>query len=436
MAASLPERADVTVVGAGTAGAAAAAACAERGLRVLCVDRRPLGQAGARWVNGVPEESFELAGFERPAGDERVGDGGPFHMFAGWGPERVRIEGHGVLEVDMRLLVERLQRAARERGAELEGEARVLGLEGDVLATSRGRVRSRWVVDASGLGGAGLLEAPAVRPRDVCAAAQQVHELADEDAARAFWSAHGVPFGETLCFAGVAGGYSILNAAVHDGRVSLLTGSIPADGHPSGAQLLRRFAGEQPWIGEPLFGGSRAIPIRRPFDRLTDGRVALLGDAGSQVFPAHGSGIGAGMVAARELAGALADREDAHGWAVSWQRRWGALLASYDLFRRFSQTLSPPELERMIGSGLMDAETTRAGLAQRFPSVPLRAVPAKLGPLAREGRLAGGLGAVLLRMAVARALYAGYPRDPARLPAWSRRVARLFGDPPDPMPFG
>ena len=50
----LPDEVDVVIVGGGTAGAAAAAAFAARGARTLCVDRRDLTEAGARWVNGVP----------------------------------------------------------------------------------------------------------------------------------------------------------------------------------------------------------------------------------------------------------------------------------------------------------------------------------------------------------------------------------------------
>ena len=46
MNAALPERVDVLIIGAGTAGAAAAALCAERGLRTLCVERGPLTTAG------------------------------------------------------------------------------------------------------------------------------------------------------------------------------------------------------------------------------------------------------------------------------------------------------------------------------------------------------------------------------------------------------
>ena len=225
----------------------------------------------------------------------------------------------------------------------------------------------------------------------------------------------------------------MLNLHCDGDQVSLLTGSIPALGHPSGKAILDRFVAAQPWIGARLFGGARAIPLRRPFDRLAsaDGRIALLGDAAGQVFPAHGSGIGAGLVAARLLADALADGRGAPGYALAWHRQFGGLLASYELFRRFSTTLSVEDLGRMMDLGLMDAALLRHGLAQTHAWLRPAAVPGKLAAAVRAPRLAVRLGAVVARMLAARALYARYPADAAQLPAWSRRVARVFDEPAD-----
>lgn len=422
---------DVAIVGAGTAGAAAAGFCAERGMRVLCVDRRPLDDAGARWVNGVPEHAFTSAGLPLPHGDEHRGEGGGFHLVAGRGPERLVLGATGVLEVDMRHLVARLHERAVRLGATLLGDTRVLAASSDILATDRGDARVRWLVDASGHAGARLLDLPPVPPEHLCTAAQEVRRVRDPAGARAFFAAHEIPMGDVLCFTGIAGGFSILNVRVTGDHVGILTGSIPALGHPSGKAILDTFVAEQPWIGERIFGGARAIPLRRPRDVLARGIIALLGDAGCQVFPAHGSGIGAGLVAARVLADALAAGQGVHGYAVAWQRRHGGLLAAYDLFRRFSQTLTPDDIARMIASGLMDADAARAGMVQAMPRLSLRALPRKLGALARSPALAKRLGRVIASMLAVRVLYARYPRDPAELPHWSRTVARVCGDSPD-----
>lgn len=403
-------------------------------MSVLCVDRGPLHEAGARWVNGVPGWAFDTAGIARPAGEELYGAGDQhFHLVAGWGPTRLVMRGHGVLEVDMRLLVERLQRLAADCGARLEGQVTAVRMKGDRLETDRGEVRTRWAIDASGLGGATLLPCSPVRPSDLCAAAQYVHEVREHAAARSFFERHQVPLGHTLCFTGIAGGFSALNLRSDGDRVSLLAGSIPAEGHPSGSELLRRFISEQRWIGARIFGGARAVPLRRPYDRLAGGRVALLGDAACQVFAAHGSGVGAGLVAAHQLAASLLGGGGVEEYAAKWHRRWGGLFASYDLFRRFSQSLSSAQIARMMDGGLLDAELATDGLAQRHPRIDLRAFPRKLFALGRRPSLARRLGAVGVRMLAARALYARHPRAQKGLRSWSRLVAFALGDTPDPI---
>jgi flavin-dependent dehydrogenase len=375
---------DLAIVGAGSAGAALASRAARRGLRVVCLERRALDDAGARWVNGVPAWMFDEACVARPRGEElRVVGDHAFHLHAGFdGPERITVRDHGVLDVDMRLLVARLQRDAREAGAELRGGVLVHGFRGQALATSDGDVRARWFVDASGLTGARLLDSPRVAPMDLCAAAQEVRAVRDAAEARAFFARRGAAPGDTLCFSCVAGGYSIVNARLEGDDVALLTGSVPAMGHPSGARLLETFAAGQPWIGARRFGGSRAIPLRRPYARLAQGRVAVLGDAACQVVSSCGSGVGIGLVAARILADALAEVGDLQAYDARFRARFGALLASHDLFRRFSQRLATRDIARLIRLGVFDETTARAGLEQRLPEVTPRAILSRVSGVA------------------------------------------------------
>ncbi len=378
-------------------------------------------------MNGVAASAFDDAGIERPQAPERRGGEQAFHIVSGWGPKRIVIREHDVLDVDMRLLVERLQRLAREAGAKITGGVGIGAFDGRSLDTSEGTLRARWFVDATGLAGARLLDQPKVSRGDLCAAAQEVRVVQDVAAARAFFERNAVAPGETLCFTGVSGGYSIVNVRLEGDHVSILTGGIPAGGHKSGRELIDQFVREHVWIGDALFGGARPIPLRRPLDRLASDNVALIGDAACQVFAAHGSGIGAGMVAARMLADALASGAGPHAYAHAWQRRYGGLFAAYDLFRRFSETLGPAELDLLMDSGLLDAATARAGLEQRLPKLGVASLPSKLGGLWRARRIAGAFARLGGRMASALALYARYPEDPAAISAWSRRAERLLG---------
>jgi len=425
--------ADVLIIGAGTAGAAAAAACAQRHMKVICVDARRLEAAGARWVNGVPEWCFEEAGVPAPKGAELRGRGAPFHMIAGRGPSRVLLRGHGLMDVDMRHLIARLQEYARGAGAYLQGEQRVRGVEpldggGARVRVGERTIEARWVIDASGLGGAGLIERPKPAPEDLCAAAQYVHQVSDVQAARDWFQSHAVAPGETLCFTGIAGGYSILNVQLHGEKVAMLTGSIPASGHPAGQVILDRFVSAQGWVGTRLFGGARAIPLRLPYDRLDDGTVALIGDAACQVFAMHGSGIGAGMIAARLLANALAEDRGTWGYNADWQRRFGGLFAASCLFARFSRSLSVDQMGVLMDAGLMREGIAVAGLEQKAVKPAASDLPGLLMGALKAPRLVSGVLPVLGQMGAVQALYQTYPRDPGGLSRWRRLRRRLTRD--------
>jgi flavin-dependent dehydrogenase len=413
---------DVIVVGAGTSGAALASMLAESGMRVLCVEKRPLADAGARWINGVPRASFAEAGIPLPGPDESDGKPAVFHLVAGDG--RVRVPTHDVIEVDMRKLVARLQARAVAAGADLRESVSVLGRHDDVLETSAGPLRARFIVDASGMTGARLLDQPRVQRDDICAAAQEVREVLDRDAALDYFGTHGVREGEVLGFVGVAGGYSVLNVRLHHGgaTIGILTGSIPSLGFRSGKAILDDFVRRHPWVGARVFGGSGPIPLRRAHDRLANDHVALLGDAGCQVFPAHGSGIGAGMVAARLLADTLVRGGSLRDYEVAWQRKHGGVFAFFDVFRRWNQTVSEETIGRAMEGGLIDAETLRAGIDQALPRPSLRSVATK----ARGSIDQPVLAKVVARSIAVRALYARYPRRPDRVARWARQVDRLL----------
>jgi flavin-dependent dehydrogenase len=416
---------DVIVVGAGSSGAAAAALLAERGLRVGCVERRPLAEAGARWVNGVPRMAFSEAGIALPGPDESDGRPAPFHLVAAGG--RALLPEHDVIDVDMRKLVARLQVRAHAAGVTFHDETTVLGRDGDTVATTAGPLTAHWFVDASGLAGARLLDQPRVARHDLCAAAQEVRGLTDVRAAEAFFEAHGVARGEVLGMVGVAGGYSVLNVRLrHDGLLGILTGSIPSLGFPSGKTMIDAFVAQHAWVGERVFGGSGAISLRRPHDRLASDRVALLGDAGCQVFPAHGSGVAAGLVAARLLADTLARGGTLRDYEIAWQRRHGGVFAFFDVFRRWNQQVDGATLGRVMRLGLIDADALRAGINQTLPRPTLRSVAAKARALAGDPALAKSIAMTAARSVAVHALYRRYPRRADRVPTWARGVEWLL----------
>jgi flavin-dependent dehydrogenase len=412
---------DVVIAGAGSAGCAAAYHLARRGLRVAVLERGALAAAGARWVNGVAPEMFDAAGLARPAGDELRGGGGPFILCDPTTGARVTVPVSPVWQVDMPRLVARLQALAASAGAHFFAHVRPLGLALEagrpaaLAATGGGVWRARLFVDATGVTGALRRMLPAfggeaLAPSDVCGAAQHVRRIADPAGARDFLARWGVARGANLAFAGLAGGYSTLvvqvDAALRE--VELLAGAAGPGG--SGRRLLAAFVQRERWIGPLVFGGQGAIPLRRPWRRFAAPGMALVGDAACQVFPAHGSGVGAGLIAGRLLAEAAAARADAGGagamqaYQAAYRAGPGAVAAAYDVFRRLSQSLAGAEAARLVSAGLVSRGSLEAGLAQRMPAPGLGDGAAVARGAVRAPRLAARLAPALVHMGAAYAL--------------------------------
>ncbi len=453
---------DAVVVGAGTSGAAAALFLARAGLHTALVDERPFESAGARWVNGVPGWMFDRAGLDRPVPPELRSDDRPYTMCAADGSARISADDNPALGVDIRLLVQRLHQLCLAEGVTQFERMKLCGVEleagrpcrieikpaGDQMGTEATTLGADLFVDASGMNGVLRRQVPSLNDscpspsrKDICSAAQEVCAVDDREAAEQFLEKNGLRAGETLSTAGLNGGFSIATICVERDfkHVDLLAGAI-ADGRwPSGSRIISDIKEREPWIGEREFGGSGAIPIRRPYDRFSAPGIALLGDAACQVFPAHASGTGVGLIAAQILAENVAGYSDpgsteaTSAYLVKAQRELGCLLASYDLFRRFSQSLSAAEVERMLSTGLINRAGYRAGLEQQLPRFRLRDYIQLLGAALRSPGLSIRMLPSLAKMPLVRLVYRRYPAEPSvrRTRRWSRIAALLFRVRPD-----
>ena len=435
---------DAVVVGGGTAGLNAALQLARTGRSVALLERRAEGTSGARWVNGVLDWQFERAGLEPSAGAERLADNSTAWMVSPSGRYRFAIRRSPVVEADMRELVQRLTNLAIDAGVDIRW-----GTDQPVLDFRFGRPGSvdaqcghsavhfdaDLFVDASGRAGVlrrqsgGLAElCPPASPASTCVAQQLVLEVADRDGALEFCDANGVQPGEAVVQIGLEGGYSTLNIRVEPDlhAVSVLTGSIPSLGYASGPAMVRAARETHRWMGPTIFGGSGHIPLRRVYDRFTAPGLALVGDAACQVMPAHGSGIGFGMIAAKVLAEAVANADDPGSPDTLWSyqanflREFGATLAGYDAIRRMSVTLGSKGAEELFSSGVFSEPLVRNGLDQKLGSLPPTTAGAAALALAKRPHLAKVVAPALAYMGAARGVYSTYPRrnDPRSFERW------------------
>lgn len=442
---------DVVVVGAGTAGLNAALQLARRGRSVVVLERRPEGKSGARWCNGVLPWQYERAGLDPPLPDEVHGAGGAVHMVSPTRAHRFTIAANPIVDADMRALVERLRGLAVEAGVDLRWgvtdvelhlaggrPTRITGTQGDATIA----ITARLFVDAAGLDGVLRRQVPVLHaicppcgPDDLCSAQQLSLAVDDPDGARAFLAAEGAEPGDAVTQVGMAGGYSTINIRVDPSldEVSVLTGSIPATGAPTGPDLLRTVREANPWMGRTRFGGGGTIPLRRTYDRFTAPGIALVGDAACQVMGGHGSGIGFGLIAGTVLAEAVSTAGDIGSAEALWAyqatflREFGAILAGYDAVRRMSVKLGPEGVERLFATGVFSEALVLPGLDQRLGMLNAREATDAALVLASNPKLARVVVPALTAMTTARGLYRLYPTAPgAAFDRWAASVQRLL----------
>ena len=456
---------DAVVVGAGTAGANAAYQLARRGLSVVLLERRAAADAGAQWHNGVLDWQFVRAGLDPPTPPERGQAGGVTHLFGPDGTHGVTVHDSPVVRADMGLLGTRLRNLALGAGVELVDHVGGLSVElrgsrlvavevtghgaggGTGGGTGALRVEAPLFVDASGRGGVLRRRSPAldrwcplVRGDELCTASDHHLRVADRDGAARFLERHGANPGEGVTIVGLAGGFSTRAITVSEDldEVAILTGCLADGRDSSGPRMLGAARADEPWLGESISGGSGVIPLRRPYSRITAPGLALVGDAACQVFPAHGSGIGMGLIAGRMLADAVAGASDPGDEQVLWdyqaafQHEHGGLLAAFDAFRRMSTALGGDGVAQMIRAGLLTEDMTRGGLDQRWQTPPPSGVPAMAAKLATVPGVARKMLPMLARGQLLRRTGAQHPdvADEAALVRWDTRVERLLGSRP------
>jgi flavin-dependent dehydrogenase len=234
---------------------------------------------------------------------------------------------------------------------------------------------------------------------------------------------------------GTAGGYSTMTVHISAdlSEVGLLAGSIKDAQVLTGVQMLKRFRAEHPWVGERILGGGGTIPLRTPLEMLSAPGVAVVGNAANQVFSTHGSGVVPAIQSARLLADAVKGAADPGDADVLWkytaafQRTLGAKLASYNLFRRFTQRLTGDEIGKMFRYGFMTEEVVFAGMRQDLPPPTFQTGVSLLVKVFRDAPFAAKLVRAMANMPLVLLHYRNFParRDRQKLAAWISRVREL-----------
>ena len=338
---------DVVVVGAGPGGSAAARACAEAGLRTLCIEEHatigyPVQCAGLLSLAAFSECRVSSRPILNTVSGARFipSEGEPLVIDAG--KPKAHVVDRGVLDLEM-------ARAAAEAGAEYRLKTSVTSVTGTRVITrgTRGReevefslliaadgVRSS-IARMLGLGRAefflGGLQAEVpcrIDPRYV-----EIHPHASPE-----FFGWVIPAGNGRARVGLCGEGDLRNRlgtllASHDGRViHLVSGAIP--------------------LGV----------IGRTYGR----RALIVGDAAGMVKPTSGGGIYLGVRSARHAAAVAADccqrgsfqDRDLARYEELWKEDFGRELALGIALYRARRSLSPAEVDTIL-SALRDPDIVR-----------------------------------------------------------------------------
>jgi len=430
---------DMIVVGAGSAGASTAYHLASSGYDVALLEKKSMEQAGAKWVNDIAPWMFDMAKLPRPESPEKRDDFKPFTMMSQNHQKRIQLPKRPLWGVDMRKLTKRLQSMALNAGVTPYDHVEIIDLIFQGNRPSEIKIsisdslshkvfhtlKADLFIDATGMKGElrQLMPAakklwPTIQPFDTCSAAQQVCFISDRSGAQAFLNKLNIPEDHFICFTGVQGGFSTKMFYIDEGfeTVSILTGVLWDGHHGTGLDLINQIKADHSWIGPIDFGGSGLIPIRRPFDQLGIEGIALIGDAACQVFPAHGSGVGNGLIASYLLKESIqpfhdpGSQEAIDAYQQAFHRYRGAYCAAYEIFSRMSRDMSENDIYQMIHNGWLSSTSVHACLDQLLPSLSIKDTMQAIQSFIQSPFMGMMLLSNLLKMVMSYGLYSLYPK--------------------------
>ncbi len=443
---------DLVVVGAGPAGAHLAYEAAKLKLSVLLLERLSRNRVGDKVCGeGIALHHLKNAGIPYPEGKEL---GTLINGIDIYPPsmenfvtvsQRINGEPCDGWTIDRLYFGQRLLRYAEAAGAEIRDHVHVLeplqeqnqvtGVKfKDTTTNTLHEITAKVTVDASGMSASlrrkvqhPLIENTiALEDQAVCY--REIVELQEPfepaDRCHIIMDDRFSPGGYIWLF---PKGGKILNVGL---------GTQGGKGHKP-KHLYQQFIASKPMFKDAkvLHGGGGVAPIRRPLWSYVADGIMFIGDAGCQVNPIHGGGIGSAIEAAHVAAPVIqeaieADNLSTEGlWKfnVNYNRyHYGQKIASLDLMRRLLQEVGNEEFEYVIKNRIITTEDllrANAGEGIQLSAMDkagrfLRGLR-KLGLLRRIQKISGAMSEML-------ALFQNFPETRAEFPNWKQDVTRLY----------
>ncbi len=437
---------ELIVVGAGVAGCMAAMRAAEKGIKVLLLDKRSTEKIGHDWTNGVEKRVFPEVGLNPPSGAELALQQGRFRLVS---PSGRFVEAPRVpmYEVSMRPFTARLLKSALKAGVDFQENTEIAGpliqngkVGGVVVAGGR-EITARVVMDASGYDAAIKNKLPRTSPMssetddriNLTAWRGQIH-IADPklDVPRLV----DIPSDVTVSRAGWLGGYSIFSLCWHSAEraLDILIGFDRQKSDVTAQQYFNDFLAKHNLKGSMVYGGGGMIPVRRSLDILVDDNFLIAGDSACMVIPIHSSGVACSLIAGNLAAETVANcirqgktgKEALWGYAAEYQRGRGAMMGFFDVMRLIFEKLTAEEMNKLVGYAMLAGDMV-AGLEARSPRITIGDTLARLRGL-RYPLLTARFGLLIKTAFDVRRHYRRYPRqyDERKIKQWQAGLRKIL----------
>jgi len=446
---------DVIIAGAGTAGSVLAAGLATRGFKVALFDRQPKEKIGIK----VCGDATSMAHFDRikpivkiepPSGDEirqKVKGAWLFSPDKEVKLELVEEGGTGII-IDRFKLGMRILENAIDFGAELFDSSMVKEpiIEQDQVTGVRYRGKDKNIVDMMGkiiVDASGIVATLRKKldpektsmdielaPKDVCNCYREVRDVESEIESPEFIR---LMFDQELC----PGGYlwefprgpTSMNAGLGVMKMNKLNPHKQFDLYLEREKKLYQNS-------KLIHSGAWRVPLRRPQDNLVWNGFLLVGDAGTQVKPTDGGGIGisinAAAMATKTISNAIENdtlkTEDLWDYSVEFMTKLAPINAPLALMKDFiiplpSSIINEVFHKQILGAGDLLYGNASGKISGGFLKTLQRAYRGKriLGTLLK-------FRTILKKMDKARDLYLDYPKTPETFPAWQKSVFELYGE--------
>lgn len=443
------KRADVIVVGAGSAGCVTARRCAELGLKTILLDRKSPEDIGQKVCGDeVSKTHFEATGINYPEGDEISSIVAGADVYPPSLKNELKVRGWKDFDgwtVDRPSFGKRLLDDATSAGVHFKSNCHVGGptfrgdsvsgvMYKDIETDEKVTVTAKLVVDASGFASVirKKIDSPYVETeidkQDIALCYREILELkmplAEPEVARVFLGGKYAPRGYAWIF---PKGPKHVNVGV---------GVTGGQGRGSPKALFMAFKEEYPLLfrSKVIEAGGGAVPVRRPLWSLVADGVAFVGDAALMVNPIHGGGIGAGMragiilgeVAKEAIARRNTSAKGLWHYNTRYLSNFGRRLASLEIFKRLLADVTDEEMNFGFQRRILEAGDLMAANKGDGFSISI------FDKLKRVKRGASNI-RLLMNIQKAASLmkkidreYANYPSNPDYLEKWKTSVNSII----------